>query len=424
MKPRLARELCLTLPRPHPAQQQVIDEARRFNVCVNGRRWGKSTLGVDRVVATALQSAPVGWFAPTYKMLLDVWRELTAVLEPVIVDKSESERRLQLTGGGVIECWSLDSAGDSARGRKYKLIVVDEAALVPELQRAWQGTLRAMLADLKGGAWFLSTPRGLGDFKTLFDRGQDSQRTDWASWQMPTVSNPYIDPAEIEAARLEMTEAMFAQEFLAQFIAWEGAVFRGILEAATAPWNAEPERGHEYVMGCDWGRSIDYTVFCVVDVTKRTMVELDRSNKVDYVLQRGRLEALCKKWRPSCIVAEANSIGQPLIEALWRDGLPVQPFTTTNASKAFIIEALALALERGQVRILPDPLLLAELQCFQCERLPSGLMRYSAPPGSHDDCVMALALCGVAVGAVTQARAATQPFPLALPSFEGCISPI
>jgi hypothetical protein len=123
-------------------------------------------------------------------------------------------------------------------------------------------------------------------------------------------------------------------------------------------------------------------------------------------------------------VAEANSIGQPLIEALWRDGLPVQPFTTTNASKAHIIEALALALERGQVRILPDQVLLAELQSFQCERLPSGVMRYSAPPGSHDDCVIALALCGVGVGAVVRAYAAAQPFSLPLPSFEGCISPI
>jgi hypothetical protein len=191
MKPSRVRQLRLTLPRPHPAKQQVIDEARRFNVCVNGRHWGKSTLGVDRIVATALQSAPVSWFAPTYKMLLDVWRELTAVLEPVIVDKSESDRRLLITDGGVIECWSLDSAGDFARGRKYTLIVVDEAALVPDLQRAWQGTLRAMLTDIKGGAWLLSIPRGLGDFKTLFDRGEDPQQTDWASWQMPTSSNPF-----------------------------------------------------------------------------------------------------------------------------------------------------------------------------------------------------------------------------------------
>jgi hypothetical protein len=386
------KELRLELPRPHAAQLQVINEARRFNILACGRRWGKSTLGIDRIVGRALQGAPCGWFAPIYKTLLDTWRELTTVLQPVIVDKSESERRIQLTGGGLVECWSMDSSGDSARGRKYALIAVDEAALVPNLEQAWQGTLRPMLADLKGAAWFLSTPRGLNGFKRLFDRGQDPERKDWMSWQMPTASNPYIDAAEIEAARADMTEANFAQEFLATFVAWEGSVFRGILEAASAPLNAQPERGHEYVIGVDWGRSIDYTVYCVIDVPTRTMVELDRSNRVDYVLQRSRLKALCQKWQPSCIVAEANSIGQPIIEQLWRDGLPVQPFNTTNASKAHIIEGLALALERGQVRILPDPVLLAELQSFQCERLASGLMRYSAPPGSHDDCVMALAL--------------------------------
>ena len=418
------KELRLELPKPHPGQQQIIDQAARFAVVACGRRFGKSTLGIDRIIATALAGAPCGWFAPVYKNLLDTWRELTRVLEPVIIDKSESERRIQLTGSGIIECWSLDSAGDSARGRKYKLIVVDEAALVPELERAWQSTLRAMLTDLKGGAYFLSTPRGMNDFKRLFDRGTDPEKRQWASWQMPTSSNPFIDPAEIEAARADMSDASFRQEFLAEFISWEGAVFRNITACATAPMDAEPERGHEYVIGVDWGRSIDYTVYCAVDVTTRTMVALDRSNQVDYILQRGRLEALCQTWNPSCIVAESNSIGQPLIEQLWRDGLPVQPFTTTNASKAQIIEALALALERGQVRILPDPVLLAELQSFQCETLPSGLMRYSAPSGSHDDCVMALALCGVAIGAVVRARAAAAPLLLPLPDFEGCISPI
>ena len=416
------KELRLELPRPHPAQAKIISEAGRFNVCVNGRRWGKTVLGLDRLVAGALQGAPTSWWAPSYRTLQDVWREASSTLQPVIVDKSETEHRLLLTGGGSVEFWSTDSAGDSARGRKYALAVVDEAAMVQNLEQFWQATLRPMLADLRGSAWFLSTPKGLNYFKTLFDRGQDPERKDWASWQMPTSSNPVIDPAEIDAARQDMSEMSFAQEFLAQFVAWEGAVFRGILAAATAPFNVEPERGHEYVIGVDWGRSIDYTVYCVIDVSTRCMVEIVRSNQVDYVLQSARLKALCQKWRPSCIVAEANSIGQPIIEQLWRDGLPVQPFNTTNASKARIIEGLALAIERGQVRILPDPVLLAELQSFQCERLPSGLMRYSAPPGSHDDTVMALALSGVGVGAVAQSRAQAEQVYLPPPDFEGCIS--
>lgn len=393
----MATTATLTLPRPHPGQSDVIAGAKRFNVLACGRRWGKTVLGVDRVVSAVLKGQPCGWFGPSYKSLLDVWRELTAILQPVTVDKSESERRLQVIGGGVIEAWSLDSMGDSARGRKYGLAVVDEAALVVSLEQVWQATLRPMLADLRGGAWFLSTPRGMNDFKRLYDRGQDPERKDWASFQMPTLSNPYIAPEEIEAARADISEAMFLQEFDAQFIAWEGAVFRKVLEAAMAPYCTKPDPNHAYCIGVDWGRSVDYTVFAVFDATTRTMVELDRSNRVDYVMQRNRLAALAEKWRPGAILAESNSIGQPIIEQLWRDGLPVKGFQTTNATKAAIIEGLALAFERGEISILRDPVLSAELQSFSAEQLPSGMLRYAAPAGGHDDTVIATALAWLCV---------------------------
>jgi hypothetical protein len=94
---------------------------------------------------------------------------------------------------------------------------------------------------------------------------------------------------------------------------------------------------------------------------------------------------------------QQNSVGQPVIEQLDRDGLPIQPFTTTNASKAQAIEALALAFERGEIRILNDPVLVSELVAYQAERLPSGLLRYGAPGSQHDDAVMALAMAWTAV---------------------------
>ena len=141
-------------------------------------------------------------------------------------------------------------------------------------------------------------------FKTLCNHGQDPERADWASWLMPTSANPFINPQEIEAARLDLTEAAFNQEYLAQFVNWEGSVFRRVGEAATVAEKTVPESGHAYVIGCDWGRSKDYTVFVVLDTTTHAMVAMDRSNQVDYTLQCGRLRALYDCWRPQQIIAE------------------------------------------------------------------------------------------------------------------------
>jgi hypothetical protein len=390
------KKIDLKLTAPHPAQWKIIREAKRFNVICCGRRWGKTVLGMDRLIEAALQHKPVAWFSPTNKLMADTWRALRSTLAPITRDKSEQEKRLELIGGGVIDLWSLDSL-DSGRGRKYAVVVIDEAAMIPELEAAWQESIRPTLTDLGGSAWFLSTPKGMNYFQRLFDRGQDCEREDWASWQMPTSANPYLDSQEIEAARLDLTEAAFNQEYLALFVDWEGSVFHRVGEAATALSKTKPEPGHDYVIGCDWGRSQDYTVFLVLDITARAVVALDRSNRVDYTLQCGRLRSLNEHWRPKQIIAEQNSIGQPVIEQLERDGLRIQPFTTTNASKAQAIEALALAFERGDIRILNDAVLVSELVAYQAERLPSGLMRYGAPSGQHDDCVMALAIAWVSV---------------------------
>jgi hypothetical protein len=155
-----------------------------------------------------------------------------------------------LRGGGVVEMWSLDSP-DSGRGRAYAVVVVEECALVPDLNQAWSQTIRPMLTDYRGHAWFLSTPKGMNYFKSLFDRGQDPERKDCASWQMPTEGNPRIDSDEIESARLDLTEAAFNPEYLALFVNWEGGVFRHVGEAATATRKTQPEAGHHYVIGCD-----------------------------------------------------------------------------------------------------------------------------------------------------------------------------
>src|SRR5574340_546424 len=99
--------ITLQLPELHPGQQRIIQEARRFNVVCCGRRWGKTVLGMDRLIHPALAGKPVAWFSPSYKLQAETWCELRSTLDPVTRDKSEQEKRLELIGGGVIELWSL-----------------------------------------------------------------------------------------------------------------------------------------------------------------------------------------------------------------------------------------------------------------------------------------------------------------------------
>jgi hypothetical protein len=381
----------LTLPRPHPAQMQVKREARRFNVLDCGRRFGKTTLGIDVLVPPALAGYPVAFFSPTYKMLADVWRDMSFALQPVTQRISVQEHRIELVTGGVLDMWSLDDA-NAGRGRKYKRVVIDEAAMVAKLEEAWNAAIRPTLTDYQGDAWFLSTPKGYNFFRTIFAWGQDAAYPEWRSWQMPTSANPFISATEIEAARQGSPERYFAQEYEAIFLQDGGGVFRRVAEAATAERQEQALEGHQYVIGVDWGRTNDATVFKVIDVTLREECYSDRMLQTDFRTQLTRLQALAERFGQPAIVGEYNSIGGPQVEALQNMGLAVQPFTTTNATKAKIIDMLALAFERGELKILNDPLTVTELQAYESERLPSGLIRYGAPDGMHDDAVIALCL--------------------------------
>lgn len=319
MDERGVERVRIHLPRPHAGQELVLLEARRFNVVDCGRRWGKSTLGIDRLVEVALRGQPTAWFSPSYKLLLEIWRELTRVLGPVATRISSSEHRLELRGGGIVEAWSLVNP-DAGRSRRYARVVIDEAAMCPTLGQSWRAAIRPTLADLRGDAWFLSTPQGRNFFWELWCRGQDPHETEWASWQMPTRSNPFIHPDEIEAARRELPERTFEQEFEAQFLDDSSGVFRRVRDAAQARPMAAPVVGHDYVMGVDLAKTHDFTVCIVLDVSERPvrMVCLERFNQLDWSIQIERIAALAQRYRARTVVVDKTGVGDPVLEGLQR----------------------------------------------------------------------------------------------------------
>ncbi len=386
--------MTVTLPKLHSGQERVAHHPARFHVLACGRRWGKTRLGSLRCTAVALEGGRAWWVAPSYPMASIGWRLIKRLAQQIPgMEKREVDRIISLPGGGTVQVKSADNP-DSLRGEGLNFLVMDECAFIKEA--AWSEALRPALSDRLGHAMFISTPKGRNWFWRLWQRGQEGG-AEWQSWQLPTADNPYIVPSEIEAARLNLPERIFAQEYLAEFIDDAGGVFRRIMDAAIAKAQERTYKDHQYVMGVDWGKYNDFTVLALIDAATNELVALDRFNQIDYALQIGRLMALYERFEVTSIVAERNSMGEPLIEQLQREGLPVSPFITTNASKAEAIDALALAFERGDIKILPDPVLIGELQAYEMERLPSGLLRYSAPEGMHDDTVMALALAWHAI---------------------------
>jgi hypothetical protein len=373
---------------PHPGQKTILAAHHRFKVVACGRRFGKTLTGQIKIMELALKGATTWWLAPTYSMAEATWRDLKQALATTATI-SEVARRIDLPTGGSIAIRSTHHP-DSLRGAGLDYAVLDEAAFMEPT--VWPAVVRPMLLERNGGALFLSTPFGRNWFWETYKLGLDPEEPDWASFQFTSADNPLVPASELDTIRRTTPDRVFREEYLAQFIADAGQVFRGLDSAFSPPPETGPNPAHRYVAGVDWGKEQDYTAIAILNATTGQMVALDRFQGVGWSLQRGRLAALCAVWRPAVIWAEANSIGSPNIEALQADGLTVRPFMTTRRSKPGLIEGLALALERGELALLDDPILQHELVSYTLERLPGGGYRYSAPPGGHDDTVIATAL--------------------------------
>ena len=295
----------VVLHRLHPGQQAIVAHPARFKVVMCGRRFGKTAMGIRLACDTAIAGKKVGWFSPTHKYALEVWRELLSRLGPIIAVKSEQDKRIELVSGGVIEIWTFDT-DDPARGRKYHRVIVDEAGLVPELERVWQAAIRLTLVDYSGDALFLGTPKGRQHgFVVLFAKGQGGH-PDWHSFRTSTLDNPYIPASEIEEARRDMPPAIFAQEIEGVPADDGGNPFgQTAIAAITRPTmpDADIPEHMPVVWGWDLARAQDWTVGVALDVSGN-VVRLEPAQNYGVVTP---LAQVVSHSMPMAVVGDARS---------------------------------------------------------------------------------------------------------------------
>jgi hypothetical protein len=209
-----------------PAQETIVKDTHRFKVVVAGRRFGKTHLSIRELAYRArLPDQEVWYCAPTYRQAKQiVWRKLKHKLQDLnwVKRVNESELSITLKNGSTISLKGADNA-DSLRGVGLDYLVMDEFADIdPE---AWYEVLRPTLADKQGGAMFIGTPKGIGNWANDLYNMPTEQPDQWASFQYTTIDGGNVKPEEIEAARRDLDERTFRQEFLATFETYAGRIY-------------------------------------------------------------------------------------------------------------------------------------------------------------------------------------------------------
>jgi len=334
-----------------------------------------------------------------------LWRFAEKTVSPlgkaVTIRKADSE--IIFPNDGRIGLFSADNPV-GILGEKFHAVIIDEAARIGE--DVWAETIQPTLADYDGIALCISTPKGKNWFWREWARGQRGE-PGYGAFRAPSSDNPMPTIKEAAlAAKSRVSDRTYRQEWLAEFLDDGGGVFRNVVECATAVRQERGANDHVYVIGIDWGRTTDMTVVIVIDATTRSIAFIDVYGRTEFARQIERIKVLWNRFnRPMCYV-EQNSIGQPMLEQMSREGIAVRGFYTTNQSKSAIIDTLALAFEQRTIAILNDSILIEQLQSYDQEMLPSGVTRYGAPGGAHDDYVMALAIGWYHIGRTSSALGA------------------
>jgi hypothetical protein len=257
------------------------------------------------------------------------------------------------------------------------------------VRQVWTEVAMPMLARTRGWAWFNSTPRGHDWFWQAWNDAES--RGDWARFHFTTYDNPHIAPQEVERMRASMTEREFRQEVLAEFLTDGGLIFRGVNDVCSAsPEDPRPKR--RYIIGADFALRNDNTVFSVFDIAARRQVHEACYRGVDSLLQANLLAQLAARYNYAVVVAEINSMGEPISRLVADRGVDVVEFMTTAATKKPLIDAAILAFEGRTITLLDSDENRAEFSAFEMKPGGGAIPKYGAPEGMHDDRVIAAAL--------------------------------
>ena len=212
---------------PREQQQQIHDlmDSKRFAVVVAHRRMGKTVSAINHLIRDAVlnhNEAPrYAYIAPTYSQAKRIaWDYLVKYVEPLGAVANIAELRVDFWGRRI-QLYGSDNP-ESLRGQYFDGVILDEIG--DQNPKIWTDIIRPALADRKGWCLFIGTPKGHNHFKELRERAIKDEG--WGLLEFKASDTNVVDAQELHAARVEMGEDKYRQEFECSFdAAVEGSYY-------------------------------------------------------------------------------------------------------------------------------------------------------------------------------------------------------
>ena len=255
---------------PNSSQTALINAVNnpkyRFVCAAISRRQGKTYItNVIGQLVSLVPGSHILIMSPNYSLSqisFDLQRQLIKHFDLEVVRDNAKDKVIELSNGSTIRMGSVNQV-DSTVGRSYDLIIFDEAALA-DGKDAFNVALRPTLDKENSKAVFISTPRGRNNwFAEFWYRGFSDEFHDWASIRATYHENPRFSDNDILEAKKAMSQAEFAQEYLADFNTYEGQVWNFNFEECVADLSQLDTSKMDVFAGLDVGYK-DPTALCVI----------------------------------------------------------------------------------------------------------------------------------------------------------------
>lgn len=378
----MSEEINIRLPKPHDAQQRIIDSKARWKVLMCGRRFGKSQIGIIVSITDILNEKKVAIITPEFGLAKELHKDILSFLpERIIKENNKTELFIELITGGAVKFFSGNSI-NAMRGRKFHKVIIDEAAFIPDLQTSWEQVIRPTLTDYRGDAIFISTPKGKNYFHALYLKGLNHE-DGYQSFHYTSYDNPHIDSKEIDEAKETLPEPVFNQEYLALPLTDANNPFGtdNINKNIIQTLSMNPT----VVYGIDVAKVNDFTVITGLD-EGGSMTYFDRFQS-PWELTKQKISLLDSNIMK---VIDSTGVGDVLFENLSLTIQNIEGFKFTGESKPKIIYELVKDVEKGECKY--NQITADEMHVFEYKYTSTGHIKFEAASGFHDDCVCALAI--------------------------------